>query len=182
MIGAAITGGSVWVEKMIPAHLHAVTAKLNEMGIEVLLGRNGCRVIGSKNFRAADLKTLPYPGMPTDMQPQFMALLGMAQGTGIIVENIFENRFMHVDALRSMGAHIVTEGRVAIIKGPAQYQGGTVLATDLRAGAALVLAGLAAEGESQVCGLEHINRGYERFEEKLQALEAHICKKSSENL
>ncbi len=176
MVGAAMTGGSVWVEKMQPNHLYAVIAKLHEMGIEVLTGKNSCRVIGQQGFYAADLKTMPYPGMPTDMQPQLMALLAMARGTSVIVENIFENRFMHVDALRNMGAAISIEGKIAIVRGPIRYHGATVQATDLRAGAAMVLAGLAAEGQTRVTGLEHIIRGYEHIEDKLQALGARIRK------
>ncbi len=176
MVAAAMTGGSVWVEKMQPDHLNAVVAKLHEMGIEVLPGKNSCRVIGQKKFYAADLKTMPYPGMPTDMQPQLMAMLAMAQGSSVIVENIFENRFMHVDALRQMGAVIAIEGKIAIVRGPIRYHGATVKATDLRAGAAMVLAGLAAEGETRVTGLEHIVRGYEHLEEKLQALGGRIRK------
>jgi UDP-N-acetylglucosamine 1-carboxyvinyltransferase len=174
MIAAAISKGDIWIENMIPEHLLSLTAKLKEIGVEVLPYARGCRIIGHKNYRATDIKTMPYPGFPTDMQPQMMALLLTANGTSVIVETIFENRFMHVGELRRLGAEIKIEGKVAIINGARDYEGSFVEATDLRAGAALVLAGLVARGQTEIGGLQHLDRGYDKFHEKMQGLGAAI--------
>lgn len=180
MAAAALTGGSIHLTNMIPKHLTAVSAKLCEMGVEVLLEHNACRVTGGAPLRAADIRTMPYPGLPTDMQPQLMALLSMAEGTSVVKESIFENRFMHIASLCSMGARIWNQGQTAVVYGGRKYHGADVKATDLRAGAALVLAGLAADGVTRVHHLEHIDRGYECFEEKLRSLGASISRKHKE--
>ncbi|MBO8165415.1 MAG: UDP-N-acetylglucosamine 1-carboxyvinyltransferase [Brevibacillus sp.] len=174
MVAAAISGGDVFVEGAICDHLKPVTAKLREMGVEVEEHENGVRVRRTGPLKAVDVKTLPYPGFPTDMQSQMMALLLVSEGTSIVTETVFENRFMHVEEFRRMSANIKIEGRSAIIEGGAKLTGSRVCATDLRAGAALVLAGLVAEGETEVTGLEHLDRGYVNFTEKLQGLGADI--------
>lgn len=176
MVAAAISRGDVWIEDALVEHLQPVIAKLAEMGVEILPWSEGLRVVGKGRYSSTDIKTMPYPGFPTDMQPQMMALLATVPGTSVIVETIFENRFMHVQEMRRMGAEMKVEGRVAIIKG-SQLEGTTVEASDLRAGAALVLAGLGAQGETQVLRLDHIDRGYERFHTKLANLEAMIVRK-----
>ena len=176
MVGAAITRGDVHIENVVLEHLQPLIAKLREIGVEISPWNSGIRVIGSNTMRSTDIKTMPYPGFPTDMQPQMMALLSTIPGTSIVVETIFENRFMHVQELRRMSADIKIEGRVAIIKGRRQLEGTLVEATDLRAGAALVLAGLLAEGETTVTQVEHIYRGYENFDIKLQEVGAEIKK------
>ena len=175
MAAAAITRGDVYLENVIHEHIQPTIAKLREMGAEIILNGNGIRIIGNKKIRATDVKTMPYPGFPTDMQPQFMALLSVARGTSVIVETIFENRFMHVPELRRMGAEIKIEGRVAIIKGKSHLEGAVVEVTDLRAGAALILAGLYAEGETRLGHLEHVERGYENIHLKLKNLGADLC-------
>ena len=174
MVAAAITGGDVFVEGAICDHLKSVTAKLREMGVQVDELENGIRVRRTGKLKAVDLKTLPYPGFPTDMQSQMMALLLVSEGTSIVTETVFENRFMHVEEFCRMNANIKIEGRSAIVEGGCKLIGTKVKATDLRAGAALVLAGLASEGETVVTGLHHIDRGYVNFAEKLQALGADI--------
>ncbi len=174
MVAAAITGGDVFVEGAICDHLKSVTAKLREMGVEVDEQENGIRVRRTGPLKAVDLKTLPYPGFPTDMQSQMMALLLASEGTSIVTETVFENRFMHVEEFRRMSANIKIEGRSAIVEGGAKLTGGKVTATDLRAGAALILAGLIAEGETEVGGLHHIDRGYVNLTEKLRALGAQV--------
>lgn len=173
MVAAAISQGDVWIENVVVEHLQPVIAKLSEIGVEILPWSGGIRLLGNKRYLPTDLKTMPYPGFPTDMQAQMMALLTTVQGTSVMVETIFENRFMHVQELRRMGADIKVEGRVAIIKG-GKIAGATVESTDLRAGAALIIAGLGAEGETQVIKLEHIDRGYEKIHEKLKELGADI--------
>lgn len=174
MVAAAITGGDVFVEGAISDHLKPVTAKLREMGVEVEELENGLRVRRNGPLKAVDVKTLPYPGFPTDMQSQMMALLLFSEGTSIVTETVFENRFMHVEEFRRMSANIKIEGRSAIVEGGAKLTGCRVSATDLRAGAALVLAGLAAEGTTEVTGLHHLDRGYVDFAGKLRALGANI--------
>jgi len=174
MTAAAITRGDIYLDNVIDEHIQPTIAKLRETGAEIMLNSSGIRIIGSKKIRSTDIKTMPYPGFPTDMQPQFMALLSVAKGTSIMVETIFENRFMHVPELRRMGADIKIEGRVAIIKGKNHLEGAAVEATDLRAGAALILAGLYAEGETRLSHLEHIERGYDNIHLKLQSLGADI--------
>lgn len=174
MVAAAITGGEVEITNVIPEHVEPVTAKLREAGVRVWEEGDRIVVKGVDRWKALDIRTLPYPGFPTDMQPQFMVFLSLAEGTSIITENIFENRFQHVGELRRMGAHIRVEGRSAVIHGVPKLTGALVEATDLRAGAALVLGGLAAENTTVVEGVEHIRRGYERLEEKLRQLGAKI--------
>jgi len=176
MIAAAITQGDVWVENVIIEHVQPIIAKLTEIGAEVLARPGIVRVIGRKNYIPTDIKTMPYPGFPTDMQPQMMALLSKVNGTSVVVETIFENRFMHVQELRRMGIDIKIEGRVAIINGSGSLQGATVEASDLRAGAALILAGLGAEGETRISRLDHLDRGYEAIHERLKSLGADISR------
>ncbi|MDD2421750.1 MAG: UDP-N-acetylglucosamine 1-carboxyvinyltransferase [Heliobacteriaceae bacterium] len=178
MVGTAITGGEVLITNVIPEHLEPVTAKLREAGAEVEEDGDQVLVTGPKVNGAVDIKTMPYPGFPTDMQPQMMALLAVGEGTSVISESIFENRFKHVDELRRMGADIRLEGRVAVIKGVSRLSGAVVEATDLRAGAALVLAGLMAENSTIVEKTFHIDRGYDRFAAKLAALGADIIREA----
>ena len=173
MVGAAMTGGNV---NALSEHLKPLVAKLKEVGATVEEDIDGIRVIGHKPLRPADIKTLPYPGFPTDMQAQFMALTTICQGTSVITETVFENRFMHVDEFKRMGAKIRIEGRSAIVEGVPRLKGADVNATDLRAGAALVLAGLVAEGETKVGYLYHIDRGYDNLVQKLQRLGADIVR------
>ncbi len=176
MIAAAITGGDLTIVNVIPEHLRALMAKLAETGAEIETGDDYVRVRGPERPLAVDVKTMPYPGFPTDLQPQLMALLALAEGTGVITETIFENRFKHVSELRRMGAEIKVEGQTAIVKGKKKLSGAPVEASDLRAGAALVLAGMAAENGTIVEGVEHIDRGYERIEQKYNALGARITR------
>ena len=176
MVGAAMTGGNVYVENALSEHLKPLVAKLKEVGATVEEDIDGIRVIGHKPLRPADIKTLPYPGFPTGMQAQFMALTTICQGTSVITETVFENRFMHVDEFKRMGAKIRIEGRSAIVEGVPRLKGADVNATDLRAGAALVLAGLVAEGETKVGYLYHIDRGYDNLVQKLQRLGADIVR------
>jgi UDP-N-acetylglucosamine 1-carboxyvinyltransferase len=176
MIAAAITGGDVYVEGAIRDHLGPVVAKLEEMGVTVDCDENGIRVQAKHPLKAVDVKTLPYPGFPTDMQAQMMALLLKAEGTSIITETVFENRFMHVEELAKMGAEIKVDGRTAIVTGNARLTGASVCATDLRAGAALVCAALAAEGVTEISGTHHIDRGYMDIVGKLATLGADIIR------
>lgn len=176
MVGAAMTQGNVFVENAISEHLKPLISKLKEVGAEVQEEIDGIRVIGHAPLRPADIKTLPYPGFPTDMQAQFMALTTICQGTSVVTETVFENRFMHVDEFKRMGAKIRIEGRSAIVEGVPRLKGASVNATDLRAGAALVLAGLVAEGETEVGYLYHIDRGYDNLVLKLQRLGADIVR------
>ena len=174
MIAAAITGGSVEVEGAIADHLRPVISKLQEMGVTVEESENGVMVSIDRPLRSVDVKTLPYPGFPTDMQSQMMALLMVTDGTGIVTETVFENRFMHVEQFRRMRGQIKVEGRTAIVSGNCKLKGAKVCATDLRAGAALVLAALAAESETEITGVHHIDRGYVGIDRKLCALGAEI--------
>ncbi|SMB96418.1 UDP-N-acetylglucosamine 1-carboxyvinyltransferase [Desulfonispora thiosulfatigenes DSM 11270] len=174
MIAAALTKGNVKLENVQSEYFEAINAKLRDIGVIILEENNGIRVIGTDNVRPVDIKTIPYPGFPTDMQPQFMSLLSIATGTSIISESIFENRFMHVPELIRMGADIKVEGRAAIIKGVKHLNGANVSATDLRAGAALILAGLVAKNETIVDSIYHIDRGYENIDLKLRKLGANI--------
>ncbi|WP_444707149.1 UDP-N-acetylglucosamine 1-carboxyvinyltransferase [Megasphaera elsdenii] len=176
MVGAAMTQGNVFVENAISEHLKPLISKLKEVGAEVQEEIDGIRVIGHAPLRPADIKTLPYPGFPTDMQAQFMALTTICQGTSVVKETVFENRFMHVDEFKRMGAKIRIEGRSAIVEGVPRLKGASVNATDLRAGAALVLAGLVADGETEVGYLYHIDRGYDNLVLKLQRLGADIVR------
>lgn len=180
MFAAAATKGDIMVKNVIPKHLEAISAKLIEIGCEVIEFDDAVRVVGKPVQRHTDIKTLPYPGFPTDMQPQMAVTLALANGTSMVTESIFENRFKYVDELARMGSHIKVEGNVAVIDGVAGFTGAQVNAPDLRAGAALVIAGLAAEGYTTVDEIGYIQRGYECFEEKLQALGAVIEKVDSE--
>ncbi|MFC5531058.1 UDP-N-acetylglucosamine 1-carboxyvinyltransferase [Cohnella yongneupensis] len=179
MIAAAITGGDVYVEGAIRDHLGPVVAKLEEMGVQIECEENGIRVIAKHPLKAVDVKTLPYPGYPTDMQAQMMALLLVADGTSIVTETVFENRFMHVEELVKMGAEIKVDGRTAIITGGAKLSGASVCATDLRAGAALICAALVADGSTEVGGIHHIERGYMDLVSKLAAIGADIYRAPS---
>ncbi|QSQ09094.1 UDP-N-acetylglucosamine 1-carboxyvinyltransferase 1 [Koleobacter methoxysyntrophicus] len=174
MAAAAITRGDVLINNVLCDHLKSIVAKLKETGAYIEELPKGIRVKMNTRAKAVDVKTLPYPGFPTDMQAQMMALLSTAVGTSVIIETVFENRFMHVDELKRMGAKIKIEGRSAIIEGTESLSGAPVKATDLRAGAALVLAGLAAEGETQVNNAYHLDRGYANIVAKLRGLGAEI--------
>ena len=180
MFAAAITKGDVTVKNVIPKHLESISAKLLEIGCEVKESDDEVRVVASKSLNHTHVKTLPYPGFPTDMQPQIAVALALASGTSIVTESIFENRFKYVDELTKMGANIKVEGNTAIIDGVGRYTGAGIAAPDLRAGAALVLAALAAEGFSTVDDIHFIERGYEDFPEKLQSLGGVIEKVDSE--
>ena len=180
MMAAAATKGDVLIKNVIPKHLEATTAKLLEMGCEVQEFDDAIRVIANKRLRRTHIKTLPYPGYPTDMQPQIAVVLALANGTSVVTESIFENRFKYVDELARMGSCIKVEGNTAIIDGVEGFTGARVSAPDLRAGASLVIAGLAAEGITVVDDIVYIQRGYEDFEIKLAGLGAEIEKVSSE--
>lgn len=181
MCAAAVTRGDIMIKNVIPKHLEAITAKLLEAGCEVSEFDDAIRVVGKPVQRHTDIKTLPYPGFPTDMQPQMAVVLALAEGTSMVTESIFENRFKYVDELARMGSNIKVEGSVAVIDGVKRFTGAHVNAPDLRAGAALVLAGLAAQGTTEIDEIGYIQRGYEKFEIKLQGLGAEIKKISSEN-
>ena len=174
MVAAAMTGGDVFIENAISEHLKPVVAKLQEAGAEIEEDIAGIRVRADGRMKAIDLKTMPYPGFPTDMQAQFMALLAVAEGTSVVTETVFENRFMHVEELQRMGAQIRVDGRTATVEGGHTLTGAAVRATDLRAGAAMVLAGLVADGETRVGYIHHIDRGYDDLVAKLVALGADI--------
>lgn len=174
MAASAITGGDVLLRHVIPEHLESITAKLREMGVQVTEENEAVRVTAAKRLRGTDLKTLPYPGFPTDLQPQMMALMSVADGTSIMTETIFENRFKVADELRRMGANIKTEGRTAVVQGVASLSGATVECPALREGIALVMAGLVSDGETVIEGVGHIDRGYQNLEEKLTLLGAAI--------
>lgn len=176
MIAAAMTKGHIRVENVLAEHLQPVIAKMREMGIRVDEDINGVDVDARHmtHFKSVDIKTLPYPGFPTDVQSQFMALLTMAEGSSMVTETVFENRFMHVNELQRMGAAIRIEGRSAVVDGPANLLGCKVTSTDLRAGASMVLAGMAAAGETEIGDIFHIDRGYENLVEKLTSLGADI--------
>lgn len=174
MVAAAITGGNVLVRGAVPEHLTSLIAKMEEMGVMFEEEEDGLRVIGPDKLKAVDIKTMPHPGFPTDMQSQMMALLLHAQGTSMITETVFENRFMHVEEFRRMNADIKIEGRSVILNGPSKLQGAEVAATDLRAAAALVLTGLVADGTTRVTELKHLDRGYVDFHHKLAGLGADI--------
>mgnify|MGYP001033882699 CR=1 FL=1 len=180
MFAAAATRGDITVKNVIPKHLEATTAKLLEVGCEVEEFDDAVRVVCAKPMRHTQVTTLPYPGFPTDMQPQMSVILGIAEGTSTVTESIFENRFRYVDELTRMGADIKVESNIAIIAGVNKYTGARVSAPDLRAGAALVIAGLAAEGVTIIDDIHYIERGYEHFEEKLASLGAQIEKVGSD--
>lgn len=174
MIAAAMTGGDIVVENVLPEHQKPLIAKLREAGAVVEEDIDKVRVIGKNPLKAVSIKTLPYPGFPTDMQAQMMAMMVIAEGRSKVTETVFENRFMHVVELNRMGAQISTEGRSAVIDGPCKLTGCDVRATDLRAGAAMILAGLVAEGTTRIGDLHHIDRGYENIVAKLKKLGADI--------
>lgn len=174
MIASAITGGDVFVEGAIADHLMPVISKLQEMGVEIVESDNGIHVKGPQSLKGVDVKTLPHPGFPTDMQSQMMALLLVSEGTSVVTETVFENRFMHVEEFQKMNANIKVDGRSAIVTGGVPLSGAKVTATDLRAGAALICAALRADGETEVTGLHHVDRGYVDITGKLAALGADI--------
>jgi len=178
IVAGAITGGDVTVTDLVPAHLSAVLAKLEECGVSLEIGATSVRVRGPERPRPTDVITSPFPGFPTDMQAQVMTLLGLADGQSRVTETIFENRFMHVAELDRMGARIETDGSTAVIRGVPHYQGAQVMASDLRASASLVLAGLAARGRTEISRVYHLDRGYERMEAKLVGLGARIERRS----
>lgn len=181
MMAAAATRGDVLIKNVIPKHLETISAKLSEIGAQIEESDDAVRVVATQRLCNTQIKTLPYPGFPTDMQPQMAITLGLSTGTSTITESIFENRFRYVEELRRMGANIkMVEGNTAIIHGVEKYTGATLAAPDLRAGAALVIAGLAAEGYTTVTQIGYIKRGYERFDEKLRALGGLIEEVNSE--
>lgn len=175
MVAAVLTGGELHIDNVIPSHVQPVIAKLREVGAEVVENGNSVMVRSKGMINSTDIKTLPYPGFPTDMQAQFMLLLSLANGTSVINETIFENRFMHANEFLRMGANIKIEGNTAIVNGLNSLTGTKVKATDLRAGAALILAGLVADGETEISEIHHIKRGYADIVEKLQAVGANIA-------
>jgi len=174
LVAAAITRGDVLVRECLPEHLEAVIAKLRAAGAEVVAEDGGIRVRSKGDLKPTDISTQPFPGFPTDMQAQFMVLMTRARGQSVLAETIFENRYMHVPELQRMGADIIVEGRTAVVRGPTKLTGATVMATDLRASACLVLAGLVAEGKTEVLRIYHLDRGYERLDQKLRALGADV--------
>lgn len=178
-IAAAITGGDVLITDVTPEHCSAVFQKLQDTGVKVTPEGNRVRVKSSGSHRATDIKTMPYPGFPTDIQQPFAALLAVSEGTSVITENIYERRFRYVSELQRMGADIIQEGRTAIIKGVPRLTGAEVNATDLRAGAALIIAGLEAEGYTEISGVEHIDRGYENIISKLISLGAEVTRREA---
>ena len=183
MVAAAVTGGDVVVKNVLFEHMKPLVAKLKEAGVIIEEDVDQIRVnasSGLQSLRSVDVKTLPYPGFPTDMQAQFMALMTLTNGTSVITETVFENRFMHVDELKRMGANIKIDGRVAMVEGVSALAGCPVTATDLRAGAALVIAGLAAQGNTEIGSVHHIDRGYDRIVDKLRGLGAEISRREAE--
>ena len=178
MVAAAATKGDVTIKNVIPKHLEPITSKLRKVGAKVIEDDDSVRVIGAQEYERTNIKTMPHPGFPTDMQPQFAALLTLARGTSILTEGIFDNRFRYVDELRRMGADISVDGKVAVIEGVERLTGAPVKAADLRAGAALIIAGLSAQGVTNIEEIQHIERGYEEMEVKLRAIGADIVKRT----
>jgi UDP-N-acetylglucosamine 1-carboxyvinyltransferase len=174
IIAGAMTGGDLMVAGCEARHLSALLQKLEECGVKIRVSSDGVRVMGDAELKAADVNTEEHPGFPTDMQAQFMALATQAEGTSIVTENIFENRFMHAQELVRMGANIKIEGRRAVVRGKTPLSSAAVLASDLRASASLVLAALVADGETIIDRVYHIDRGYERIEEKLRGVGAQM--------
>ena len=174
MVAAAMTKGDIIIENVLMEHLKPVTAKLREAGCEITELENAVRVVGPEKLKSIDIKTLPHPGFPTDVQAQFMAMLTVSEGTGTVIETVFENRYMHVAEFNRMGANINIEGRTAIVKGVDQLHGAKVNATDLRAGAALILCGLIAEGDTEIGEIYHIQRGYVDIDKKITGLGGNI--------
>ena len=181
MIAAAATRGDVVVKNIIPKHMESLTAKLIEMGVTVIEDEDFIRVIGGKKVKNVNIMTLPYPGFPTDLQPQVTLLLNMAEGVSTITEGVWDSRFQYADELKRMGAKIKVEGRIAVIDGANVLSGAPVKATDLRAGAAMVMAGLVAKGYTEVSNIKYIDRGYENFVHKLNSLGADITRVSTDD-
>ena len=182
MIAAAATGGNVLVKNLIPKHMESISAKLVEVGATVEEYDDSIRVSRNKPLTKTNIKTLPYPGFPTDLQPQIVALLSVSAGNSIVTESVWDNRFQYVDELRRLGAKINVDGRVAMVEGVEKLVGATVKATDLRAGASMVIAALIANGVTEIYNLKYIDRGYENFEQKLQALGAQIVRKTTDDI
>ena len=182
MIAAAATGGNVLVKNLIPKHMESISAKLVEVGATVEEYDDSIRVSRNKPLTKTNIKTLPYPGFPTDLQPQIVALLSVSAGNSIVTESVWDNRFQYVDELRRLGAKINVDGRVAMVEGVEKLVGATVKATDLRAGASMVIAALIANGVTEIYNLKYIDRGYESFEQKLQALGAQIVRKTTDDI
>ena len=174
MVAAALTKGNVLIKDAVAEHNKPLISKLEEMGVQVLEEENGLRIIGPEQLKPTTVKTLPHPGFPTDLQPQISVLQLVAKGTSILTETVFENRFMHLEEMRRMNADFKIEGNSVIIYGPTDFSGAEVAATDLRAAAALVLAGLLSRGITQVTHLQYLDRGYYHFHQKLAALGAEI--------
>ncbi len=177
MIAAAATGGDVLIKNIIPKHLDSISAKLEEMGVIVEEYDDSLRIISGKALKKANVKTMPHPGFPTDLQPQILTLLTAASGTSIVTENVWDNRFKYVEELRRMGANVSVDGRIAVVEGGGRLTGSPVSSTDLRAGAALVIAGLMADGVTEIYNIKYIDRGYEDFEKKLRGLGAQITRR-----
>ena len=177
MIAAVATGGDVLIKNVIPKHLDSISAKLLEVGAEIEEYDDSIRVIGTEAIKKANVRTMPHPGFPTDLQPQMLTLLTAAEGTSIVTENVWDNRYKYVEELRRMGASVSVDGRVAVVEGGERLTGSPVSSTDLRAGAALVIAGLMADGVTEVYNLKYIDRGYEEFEKKLRGLGAQITRR-----
>ncbi|MFI3175251.1 MAG: UDP-N-acetylglucosamine 1-carboxyvinyltransferase [Bacillota bacterium] len=178
MIAAAITGGDVLVKNIIPNHMDSLSAKLEEMNVKIVEGDDTIRVIADAPLRATDVRTMSYPGFPTDLQPQMATLLCVCEGKSTLTENVWENRYQYIEQLKALGAKVDISGRIAKIDGVEKYIGGSVEATDLRAGAAMILAALAAEGKTEIGGVQYIDRGYEGVEEKFGALGADIWRET----
>lgn len=176
MIATAISGGDVYVRNIIPKHMDSLSVKLLEMGCELEEGDDYIRVKSNGRLKGTTVKTMAYPGFPTDLQPQMTTLLAYSEGTSYLTENVWENRFQYIQELKKMGAKITLDGRVATIEGVSNFKGAEVMATDLRAGAAMILAGLVAEGETIIGNTKYIDRGYEKVEEKFKALGADITR------
>ncbi|HSO57864.1 MAG TPA: UDP-N-acetylglucosamine 1-carboxyvinyltransferase [Paenisporosarcina sp.] len=181
MVAAAITQGDITITNAIPEHMKALIAKMEEMGVQINEEVDGLRIRATKTLKSVDIKTMPHPGFPTDMQSQMMALMLTATGNGMLTETVFENRFMHVEEFRRMNGNVKIEGRSVIMEGPSNLQGAEVAATDLRAAAALILAGLASEGVTRVTELYHLDRGYVNFHLKLASLGADIERVNTES-
>lgn len=182
MIAAAATRGDITIKNVIPTHMEALSAKLMEMGVTVEEGDDSLRVTCTRRPKHVNIKTLPYPGFPTDLQQPATVLLSTAQGASIIVENIFESRFKHINEIRRMGANVEIDGRVCVVEGVERLTGAPVRASDLRAGAALVVAGLMADGETEITGVQYIDRGYDHIENKLRELGAHIRREKAPDI
>jgi len=181
MIAVAATGGDVVVENVVTSHLKSITAKLKECGITLEEEEDNIRVISDGNIKSVDITTLPYPGFPTDLQAQFMAMLTKAEGVSVVMETVFENRFMHVAELSRMGANIKIEGHSAVVQGGSALEGAKVKATDLRAGAALIIAGLVSDGVTEIVDTYHIDRGYYDIENKLSGIGVDIKRVKIDN-